>query len=814
MRKKTLFILMIIITGMIFNTISFSDDFNKQSIALLGEDNEAILKMFGDLGYKVQLLLNDNDLYSSIEATDILIVNGSDTALNAVAMKVIQDRVAEGMNLLIVGQSELAERFGIVFEDHTHADDHAVDILDDTLDIFWSSELRYSPVMASDDYTVFTTYKKDQSPAIFGLTSGAGRIIYAETLVDNTAEHSYIRFPYLINHIIDYFNLVSSIRVDDVRVYMDWGYHYEQSPQALVKTLKDAGVSEVHLSAWYELERVDSFYTTFIDLCHADGILVYAWFELPMVSKLFWDEHPEYREKNLLGEDAIVGWRYLMAVEDPSCTALVKQEMKSIIQAFNWDGVNLAELYFEPAEGFHLKEDITPFGDYFTKLFIETYGINPKLIFNEKSGYYHEKNNVMFDHYVDLRKQIITELTVDYIRFLDSLSKDLDLYITMIDDSVDSKISNNIGSSTTLIMKALDTINTKLQIEDPFFLWDVGSERYLAIGKDFSHQYNQRFESIDINVVERNYAYPTHQQTGAEYNAIVSDGSKYTLNAHLYAANTVYEMDFTNTPYIIGSHIDIDYDTHGFSYDSSKTFKVTGDYADKVIYVDDRQWLGYTSDYLLMPKGRHNVIISEQGPINSDNQLRITDSNADIVAIVETDDSLMMAYQSNRTAIVQLNRRVTNISVDGEPLTPQYYYNGESFAVRLPEGHHTVTFQSELNEDILISLNGKIETFNNTLINENNHVMIPLLELLDKMGYTYTIHDVYKTVSGQNNGSVFWLQIGNPKTQFNGLDITLTVAPFEQNGIFYVPIELIKTILNHNVVWNVTHKIIGLNSMD
>ena len=50
-----------------------------------------------------------------------------------------------------------------------------------------------------------------------------------------------------------------------------------QTLEEIVDLLSDGGVSEVHLSAWYDVTRVRSFYEVFIRLCHAKGILVYAW---------------------------------------------------------------------------------------------------------------------------------------------------------------------------------------------------------------------------------------------------------------------------------------------------------------------------------------------------------------------------------------------------------------------------------------------------------------------------------------------------------------------------------------------------------
>ena len=60
-----------------------------------------------------------------------------------------------------------------------------------------------------------------------------------------------------------------------------------------------------------------------IDACHRNGILVYAWLELPHVSEKFWDQHPEWREKTALLQDAQLDWRKLMNLTNRDAFAAV-----------------------------------------------------------------------------------------------------------------------------------------------------------------------------------------------------------------------------------------------------------------------------------------------------------------------------------------------------------------------------------------------------------------------------------------------------------------------------------------------------------
>ena len=69
--------------------------------------------------------------------------------------------------------------------------------------------------------------------------------------------------------------------------------------------------------------------------------------ELPHVSEKFWDQHPEWREKTAVLQDAQLDWRKLMNLTNRAAFAEVSKGVRDLVMHFDWDGVNLAELYFE-----------------------------------------------------------------------------------------------------------------------------------------------------------------------------------------------------------------------------------------------------------------------------------------------------------------------------------------------------------------------------------------------------------------------------------------------------------------------------------
>ncbi len=60
---------------------------------------------------------------------------------------------------------------------------------------------------------------------------------------------------------------------------------------------------------WEPDAERDAYLQRLIDACHRNAIQVYAWVELPHVSERFWNDHPEWREKTAIGQDAHLDWR-------------------------------------------------------------------------------------------------------------------------------------------------------------------------------------------------------------------------------------------------------------------------------------------------------------------------------------------------------------------------------------------------------------------------------------------------------------------------------------------------------------------------
>ena len=193
---------------------------------------------------------------------------------------------------------------------------------------------------------VFSRERWKHAPLMAGWKQGEK--IYLWTAVD-PGESGYERFPYLPQAAME-LGAMPLARSNRLWAFFDGSYRARADVDFLAPRWKQAGIAALHVAAWHYWERDatrDAYLKQLIDACHRNGVLVYAWFEFPHVSEQFWADHPEWREKTALNQDARLDWRKLINLQNEASSKAVAAGFEQLLLAFDWDGVNLAELYFE-----------------------------------------------------------------------------------------------------------------------------------------------------------------------------------------------------------------------------------------------------------------------------------------------------------------------------------------------------------------------------------------------------------------------------------------------------------------------------------
>ncbi|MBF4694620.1 stalk domain-containing protein [Fusibacter ferrireducens] len=826
--KKCLF--QVLLLGLIASTFfqfTYGQDTSVIRIVEVIKANEesSYQKMFTDFGMLVEVIHEEDLSTLELSDVDILIITQS-VADHCIPEASIVKAVGSGMQLIVERHQSLGRQLGVDFGTDTKQIDGLIDKMHPTVNIFWDEKVTI-PMITNKDLSVHCLSSDKSTPVVVSGQYQKGSFVYSTVgAYVNETDYQYYRIPFMMQIVSKTFALDFSIKRDQMIVYMDWGYYYDQDPEQLAQQFKKAGISEVHLSAWYEIDKTKTFYDKFINACNGQGILVYAWFEFPMVTEQFWHDHPEWREKTGTLEDAHVSWRYLMAMENPACMDAIKAYVKDYLGAFNWDGVDIAELYFESPDGFKFPETFTPLSDDVRSAFKAKTGVDPIELFDASSPYHHSKSdNAIKTQFLQYRRDLVTALNEEIISSVKLLKKGglpYSIYVTQIESIKDSKMYDNIGVDANAFIKLQNKYDFFYIVEDPFTLWALGPARYSEISKHYKGKMNSDKDVLfDINIVERSRVayenlYPTAKQTGLELYDLIAHAMSLSDRVCLYAAHTLYDHDYEMLPYVMAHKSQVEKVNSGhIKTQSENTFKYLGDMKHKEVLIDGQVSPFVNSDFILIPSGTHDVEFKVIPAETFEKNMRILDFNGEIKRFKSTADKIELEYQEKRNGLITINFVPTEILLDDVQTSLEVLYNGESFTVKAPLGKHKLTLVNAPNgnESQKLFIQGKYVHFESKPLLVNNNSLYRAEELLSALGVDFDYHSSYKTYTGGKNGYVFWIQLDNPYAKANGKEVYLETVGIKNEDINYVPLKFICQALNFKVSYIPKYHIVTVNAM-
>lgn len=337
-------------------------------------------------------------------------------------------------------------------------------------------------------------------------------------------------------------------------LFVDWGYYYSKEPQEVIEKFKNAGIDTIYLSGWYRCEDYFKFAEKLILEAHKKNMKIYLWLEFPMVSEKFWNDYPQYREKNAIGKDAHVDWRYLMALENEECFKLAMSEVKKIYDLYDWDGINFAELYYESPFGIDEPEKFTPFNSVIASRYKEKYDKDITSFFDEKGNLKASESDI--NNLLEFRQVQLDDLTKKSILALKEILKKNNggLVITQIDNNLDKKVSKNIGISDDYFQKISKLKPDQIIIEDPFTVWSLEADRYLKLSKIYKDLKLVQPLGIDINIVRRfdndKFLEP---QSGKELEKLLVQAKQGFDFVVLYWGHDISDEDLNNIREVMNS---------------------------------------------------------------------------------------------------------------------------------------------------------------------------------------------------------------------------------------------------------------------
>lgn len=589
-----------------------------------------------------------------------------------------QARLDRGAILILEGQSPVADSFGFHATAKPHILVHSIeDVRAPKLHIIWEKPVDLPVFEMPKEARVFAAERWQAVPLMAGFKRGKGAVLWIAT---SPGPHGYERFPYIPQALAD-LGLEAPFRSERLWAFFDSAYRSRVDIDYFAARWKASGIGALHIAAWHYWERdpqADEYLRKLIEACHRHGIVVYAWLELPHVSEKFWDQHPEWREKTALLQDAQLDWRKLMNLTNRAAFTEVSKGVRDLIGRFDWDGVNLAELYFESLEGFENPARMTPMNDDVRAEFKQKHDFDPIEIFKSK------KQGSELAAFVDFRADLSHRLQTEWITQIDEIRKTkphLDLTLTHVDDRFDTTMREKIGADASRLLPMLSAHDFTFLIEDPATIWNLGPQRYPQIAARYAGLTPAQDKlAIDINVVERYQdVYPTRQQTGTELFELVHTASGSFPRVALYFENSVLLPDLAllsaaassvDRAEIVGGKLAIE-SRHG-----------TGIPWRGQASVDGKPWPVLNEKTLWLPRGPHSV---EPGvkPI----AVKILDFNGELKSAKALSDGVEFAYRSNTRAMATLEQAPRKVEVDGVETPPRMIGS----VLILPRGQHLVT---------------------------------------------------------------------------------------------------------------------------
>ena len=588
------------------------------------------------------------------------------------------NRVEHGTILVLEGESALASSFGFRASVKPHVIASSVeDVHAPKLRIVWEKSLELPVFEIPGDARIFARERWSGAPLIAGFRRESGAVLWVAA---PPGAHGYDRFPYLAQALVD-LGLEPPFRSQRLWAFFDSAYRARIDVDYFAAKWREAGIGALHVAAWHYWDRDpqgDEYLRRLIDACHRQAISVYAWLELPHVSEKFWDEHPEWREKTALGQDAQLDWRTLMNLTNRDAARAVAAGLRDVLTRFDWDGGNLAELYFESLEGIGNPARFTPMNDDVRAEFHASAGFDPMELFGPRA-----KDGAAMAKFLEFRAELARREQTEWIGEIEQIRRvkpHLDLALTHVDDRFDTTMREKIGADVSRVLPMLSSHDFTFLIEDPATIWNLGPARYPQIaGRYRGLTPAQEKLAIDINIVERYQdVYPTKQQTGTELFELVHMASESFPRVALYFENSILRQDWKLLSSAAATVDRVEQTGGKLVIDSRRGAGVPWKGA---ALVDGKVWPFADDSTVWLPKGAHVVEMSPKAPA-----ARVVAFNGELKSASVVTGGIEFAYQSGARALARMDRLPRRVEIDG--VESKVETIGD--VVVLPRGQHVV----------------------------------------------------------------------------------------------------------------------------
>lgn len=665
-------------------------------------DEASFVMALGSVGIPTDTL-SVSDL-STIKNYNLIVVPYSAAEhLSDSLYEVIQKFVSDGGSLITDAKNPVAEDLGIKFSKNVMRLEKVRDRLFPEELLSWGTFEAVHRIDVQEGDEIVCTNDVNDAPIVVERKYGKGRFIAISARFDPITDGGYSRFPYLIEWLKSYFELYPTLRRDYMEMYFDPGLHRNTSIETLVKQWASRGIRVIHAAGWHEYPKFTYDYDRLIRLCHAYGITVYAWLEPPQISKKFYDDHPQWHEKNYKGEDVRPDWRYPVALTDTACLNAASNWTYNFLTSHDWDGVNIAELYFGGDGAPNDPQMLTPFDPSARNLFRKKYGFDPVQLFQQNSPHFYKTSPQDWNNFVDFRASLVTKFTSHFLSLATDAFKNkpgAQIVLTILDQKTFPDLRTSIGVDADQLLQLRNQYNFAVQVEDPETNWNSDPRRYIAIGNTYKRLLGPDSSNlmIDLNILafrKLNYIgnFPTQTPTGIETYLLVNSAAQAAPRMTIYSEATVFPQDIADLPYALAPQAGIEMVDGGYKIDApySTSIRLSDDIKD--VSVDGKIVYPFQPGYFSIPAGEHLVKIAkaEVNPFQSElMQSHIEAASCNILSEHTFQRGVEFTYDSPARCAVSFGKAPYAVFIDDHEVGFTVAREEQHYGIVLPSGQHKV----------------------------------------------------------------------------------------------------------------------------
>jgi uncharacterized protein YdaL len=686
-------------------------------------DQRSYASALSAFGFRVETRMWQEFTTGSLGPATILVVPRAAAArFGQKQVDSIRAFVRGGGRLVLDGPGPLSEAVGVRAEKRTLRVRRVLDShygIEDARNQYRTREYTWNPAAdvarstVQGQISVYARDKDSEIPLAVLAQVGQGRLLYLGARLDEVTELGYTRFPYFVHYVRDGFDVALPLMRPQVELYFDPGMSSPKIEQ-LAMEWRRIGVRAIYAAAYQFWPTWSYDYAHLIEVCHQNGILVYAWFELPHVSVKFWQDHPDWRAKTVTGKDAgndESSWRYHMDLDNPDCQDAAFDFVEDLVKKYPWDGVNIAELNHD-SEGPEKPESYTPMGAPTRTAFRALGGFDPMELFDPASPRYWQDNPAAMRKFEEYRAQRVVAWHRALLERLSPIAqeRDMEIIVTMLDSLHSPTVLRDLGVDSRRIVALMDQFPFTLQVEDPAVFWAQSPDRYKRFGDTYLKLVRDKSRLMfDINVVaDRDISHshaPTPTAAGIELAQSLIFAASATGRAALYSEGTVPFEDLQMLSRVLAHDARIDQQRNAWvtTADHPVLVNTPGGWQD--YRVDGLVWPGWGENVVSLPAGTHQITpVAAHFTLvdTSVLDLRLLRFTGNLDRLTPTERGIEFAYDSHMRTLALFNRKPFEVKVDGKTLVDVPDSASGAWSVRLPRGRHHVEVLADSTATVIL----------------------------------------------------------------------------------------------------------------